>query len=117
MPKKALITGASSGMGRDMARILGQMGYDLILVARRTDRMKELAETVPTDVRILGLDLSKEAACMQLCEQIANEHIDVLINNAGFGIFGSFLQTDLARELEMLDVNIRAVHILSLIHI
>ncbi len=100
-------------MGRDMARLLAQQGYDLFLVARRTERMEELARTVPSNVRIFGVDLSDEAACLQLCDQLAEERIDVLINNAGFGIFGPFLQTDLSRELKMMDVNMRAVHIFT----
>ena len=101
-------------MGRDMARLLGQRGYDLLLVARRTDRLEELANALPlSNVRIFGVDLADETACMQLCEQLAHERIDILINNAGFGLFGPFLQTDLSRELEMMDVNIRAVHIFT----
>ncbi|WP_085834251.1 SDR family NAD(P)-dependent oxidoreductase [Clostridium merdae] len=110
---KALITGASSGIGRDMARILSRRGYDLILVARRRDRLEELQHHLPSNVKIICCDLRDEKACFALYEQAKGENIDILINNAGFGLFGSFLETDLHRELELLDVNVRAVHILT----
>lgn len=110
---KALITGASSGIGRDMARILSRRGYDLILVARRRDRLEELQQQLPTNVTVICADLSQEQACFDLYEQVKNERIHILINNAGFGLFGSFAETDLHRELELIDVNIRAVHILT----
>lgn len=110
---KALITGASSGIGRDMARILSRRGYDLILVARRRERLEELQHQLPSQVKIICADLGQEQACFDLYEQTKEENIDILINNAGFGLFGSFVETDLHRELELLDVNVRAVHILT----
>lgn len=110
---KALITGASSGIGRDMAEILADKGYDLILVARSSERLAEVAERINTGVRIINLDLSKEEACFQLYDMTKNEEIDLLINNAGFGLFGEFSSTDLKEELNMIDVNIKAVHILT----
>lgn len=109
---KALITGASSGIGRDMARNLSKQGYDLILVARRTDRLEELKKELKTNVQIISADLSKEEACIDLHEQVKNENIDILINNAGFGVFGAFDEADLREELRMIDTNIKAVHIL-----
>ena len=110
---KALITGASSGIGRDMAEILSAKGYDLILVARRLDRLEQLKQKLKTNVTIISADLSDEKACIGLYEQVKEEKIDVLINNAGFGLFGAFDTTDLHEELRMLDTNIRAVHILT----
>jgi short-subunit dehydrogenase len=110
---KALITGASSGIGRDMARILSGQGYDLILVARRADRLEQLQNQLKTDVRILPTDLSDRAACVSLYEQVKNEQIDILINNAGLGLFGEFDTTDLQKELKMIDTNVTAVHILT----
>ncbi|MFA9380670.1 MAG: SDR family NAD(P)-dependent oxidoreductase [Acetanaerobacterium sp.] len=110
---KALITGASSGMGRDMARVLAGMGCDLILTARRIDRLEELKSELAVNVRVLPYDLAKAEECLALYEQVKDEGIDILINNAGFGLFGAFEEADLDRELEMLDVNIRAVHILT----
>lgn len=108
---KALITGASSGLGRDMARILSTKGYDIIAVARRGDRLKELADELKTDVEIIVADLTDIEQCKRLAERA--DEVDVLINNAGFGVFGDFCTTDLADELRMLDTNIRAVHILT----
>ncbi len=110
---KALVTGASSGIGRDIARLLGKRGYDLILVARREQRLLELKKELGQNVRIICLDLSEEASCFSLYEQVKHENIDILVNSAGFGLFGMFDETDLFRELEMLNVNIRALHILT----
>jgi len=110
---KALITGASSGMGRDMAEILSNRGYDLILVARRLDRLDLVKQKLKTNVRIISADLSNRAACINLYEQVKDEQIDVLINNAGLGVFGPFSTTDLQKELTMIDTNIVAVHILT----
>lgn len=110
---KALITGASSGIGRDMAYYLADLGYDLILVARRKERLEEIKEKVKVNVQILVLDLLKEENVYKLHEQVKKENIDILINNAGFGLFGMFSKTDLTRELEMIDLNIKAYHILT----
>lgn len=110
---KALITGASSGIGRDMAVILDKMGFDLILAARRRDRLETLKQKLSENVQIICTDLSKEENCFALYEQVKDQKIHVLINNAGFGLFGPFDQTDLRRELEMVDLNIKAVHILT----
>lgn len=110
---KALITGASSGIGRDMARVLSAMGCDLILVARRENRLKELQNSLPTHSEIISMDLSQKDACLRLYQQVRDRHIDILINNAGFGVFGAFDRSDLNKELDMIDVNIRAPHILT----
>lgn len=110
---KALITGASSGLGRDMARILSSRGYDLILVARRKDKLERLKEELKTDVMIIVMDISSTFNCMKLYNKIKKENIDILINNAGFGMFGEFINTNLDRELDMIDVNIKAVHALT----
>ena len=111
---KAMITGASSGIGRDMARYLASKGWDLILVARREDRLTELKdELTGVDVRLITTDVGDAGCCTELYEQVKVEHIDMLINNAGFGLAGEFSSTDLDTELNMIDVNIRAVHILT----
>ena len=110
---KALITGASSGIGKDMARYLATLGHDLILVARRKERLEELQKELKSNVRIIPLDLEKQENCYQLYEQVKDEDIDILINDAGFGLFGMFDKTDLNRELEMINVNIKCVHILT----
>ncbi|MBQ7667740.1 MAG: SDR family oxidoreductase [Clostridia bacterium] len=110
---KALVTGASSGIGRDMARVLSSKGYDLILVARRVERLEELKKELKTNVEVIGADLSKADECIGLYEKVKNKNIDILINNAGFGVFGEFTESDLTKELAMIDVNVKAVHILT----
>lgn len=110
---KALVTGASSGIGYEMAKYLSKLGYDLILVARREDRLEKLKKSLKTKVQIIPLDLGIEKNCFKLYEMTKNEHIDLLINNAGFGLFGHTFETDLNRELEMINLNVKAVHILT----
>ena len=110
---KALITGASSGIGRDMAKYLSSLGYDLILVARNKEALEELQDELPTKVKAIVMDLAVESNVKSLYVICKNENIDVLINNAGFGLCGNFVETDINRELEMIDVDIRAVHILT----
>lgn len=110
---KALITGATSGIGRDMAVILSKMGCDLIIASRDTQKMIQVARRLPTNVRTIPVDLSKEADCYRLYEEVKGENIDILINNAGFGAFGPFSSIPLETELNMLDLNVRAVHILT----
>ncbi len=110
----ALITGASSGMGRDMARYLAEKNYDLILVARRRDRLEELKhELKNVNVRIIEKDLSVEENCFSLYEEVKDDCVDFLINNAGFGVYGEFVEVELERELELINTNIKALHILT----
>lgn len=110
---KALITGASSGIGKNMAYVLANKGIDLILVARNKDEMLKIKENVKVNVLVIDLDLLKEKNVFKLYEMCKDENIDILINNAGFGLFGIFNETDLTRELEMIDLNIKAYHILT----
>lgn len=111
--KTALVTGASSGIGFEMSRILSHLGYELILVARREDRLLELQKLLETHSEIITCDLSKEDECKELYKKVKEKDISVLINNAGFGLCGNFSDTDLDRELNMINVNIKAVHILT----
>ena len=110
---KALITGASSGLGAEFAKILSDKGYDLILVARRKKKMETLAKQLKTNVKIIELDVSSTYNCMKLYDEVKKEKIDVLINNAGFGLFGKFNDTKLDSELDMIDLNIKTVHTLT----
>lgn len=110
---KALITGASSGIGYSMAKYLSSLGYDLILVARDKERLQEIQKELKTDVKIVVADLSQESKIKELYVLCKNDNIDILINNAGFGLFGEFDSTDLTTELNMIDVNIKAVHVLT----
>ena len=114
---KALITGASSGIGRDMARYLSSLGYDIIAVAQNEERLKELQTELKTNVQIMSMDLSKKENCIELYEKTKNENIDLLINNAGFGVFGNFDETDLEREISLINTNITAVHILTKLYL
>lgn len=115
---KALITGASSGIGRDMARYLGSLGWDLILAARREERLLELKkELTGVSVRCIRADVSSYDECLRLHDETKDEKIDLLVNNAGFGLAGEFLKTDLERELEMVDVNVKALHTLTKLYL
>lgn len=110
---KALITGASSGIGKDLSYILSNMNYDLILVARSIDKLEEIKKDIKTNVTLYQYDLSNIDNCYKLYDKVKNEDIDIIINNAGFGVFGSFDKTNIDRELEMINLNIKAVHILT----
>lgn len=112
---KALITGASSGIGREIARLLAARGYELIIAARREDRLEELKRTLGVPCKIACTDLSVRTEAERLFEE--NRDVDVLVNNAGFGVFGAFDETQLSRECEMLDVNILALHILMKLYL
>ena len=96
---KALITGASSGLGREMARLLAARGYELILCARREERLRELAAELPVPCRVIAADVSDEQECRLLYEAVQSEELEVVINNAGFGLFGEFVTADLDEEL------------------
>ncbi len=109
----ALITGASSGMGRDMAKYLASKGWDLIVVARRKNLLIDLKKQLNVNVKVIELDLIKEENVYKLYNMVKKDKVDLLINNAGFGLFGKFWETSLERELEMINLNIKTVHILT----
>ena len=112
---KALITGASSGIGRDFARILADKGYELILVARDEKKLNDLRHELKTDVKIISMDLSVPDNCKKL--HADNPNIDLLINNAGFGDCGNFTHTSLDKEINMINTNITAYHILTKLYL
>ena len=95
--KTVWITGASSGIGREFACRYAKLGFRLILTARRRERLDQLAAELlakyNTFCRVLPADLARESECTRLCEELAEERIDIFINNAGFGVCGSFLET------------------------
>lgn len=115
----ALVTGASSGIGRDMSIYLNSLGYDLIITARDKDKLeevkKELEQKNDNKVEIIIADLTKEEECKKLYVKVKEKYsnIDVLINNAGFGLCGKMIETDLETEMDMININIKAVHILT----
>lgn len=110
---KALVTGATSGIGREFAVQLARMGCDLVIASRDVGKMRQLQRRLPVRVRVVEADLSREEDCFALYEAVKGESIDILVNNAGFGAFGRFSQIPLETELDMLGVNVRAVHILT----
>ena len=114
---KALITGASSGIGKDMARILAQKGYELTLVARDEKKLEETKKELEkiTKTEIISMDLSSEENCKELHKQVKD--IDILINNAGFGDCGNFTKTNLQKEIKMIETNIIAYHILTKLYL
>jgi len=103
----ALITGASSGLGVEFARQLSKKGQRLVLAARRKDRLDALA-TELGNARAVAIDLSRPGAVRTLLDDLRNadEQVEILINNAGFGLRGRFVELDASREREMIDLNI-----------
>ncbi len=110
---KALVTGASSGIGRDIARALVCRGWDVILVARRADRLMELKKELGKHASCVRCDVSRVEECIKLHEVLRKQDIEMLVNCAGFGLCGFFTETSLDKELEMIDTNIKAVHVLT----
>ena len=109
MPETALVTGASSGIGEQFARQLAARGHDLVLVARRTDRLKRLAEQVPTQAHVVACDLATDAASLAGRVEELGVRVDLLVNNAGFGTSGPFVENDPAREAEEVRLNCEAI--------
>jgi len=109
---KALVTGASSGIGRDIAKELLKLGYDLILVALDKEELDREFTEYKDKVVTYACDLTKAEECIKLYKAFQKENIDILVNNAGFGDSGNFTETSLDKELEMIDLNIKAYHIL-----
>ena len=108
----AVITGASSGIGLEFARRLSLEGYPLILIARRRDRLEVLRRELGTECLLLPADLARREDLIRLCEDLVGRRIDIFINNAGFGVNGPFIATELMREVNMIDVNVTAQHVL-----
>lgn len=109
---RALITGASNGIGLEFAKKLNSLGYDLILVARNEEKLNEIKESLKGNVEIFSADLSIEENIYNLYDK-TKDRVDLLINNAGFGVFGKFYETDLKEELNLIDLNVKAYHVLT----
>ena len=110
---KAMVTGASSGIGKEMSIYLSELGYDLILVAKEKEKLEEVQKEIKTKSKIVVIDLASEKHIKDLYMIVKNENIDLLVNNAGFGLYGDYETVDPLKELEMIDVNIKAVHLLT----
>jgi short-subunit dehydrogenase len=112
----ALVTGASAGFGVEFAKLCVQDGHSVILVARRKDRLDQLAAELKglnssIETKVIAMDLSQPGAAQKLFEQTRafTSDIDILINNAGFGAVGPFPYPDLAKQVEMIDLNVRVL--------
>lgn len=112
---RALITGASSGLGRDLAIKLSKKGYDLVLISRDKKALEKVKKDCKTETILYEADVSSAEACIKIHEKFKD--IDLLINNAGFGLFGETCNTSLDKELNMIDVNVKAVHILTKLYL
>lgn len=110
---KALITGASNGIGMEMAIYLSELGYDLVVVARSGDKLLELKNMLNTDVMVYEYDLSILDNCYKLYDEVKDKKIDIVINNAGFGVFGNYDDNNLDKEMNMIDLNVKCLHILT----
>lgn len=111
---RALVTGASSGIGDAIARQLAAGGVDLVVVARSTDKLDALAAELPVDVEVLTADLTHPADLARVAARLtADPEIDLLVNNAGFGYSHTVASGDLDRDLAQVDIHIRAVLTLS----
>lgn len=136
----ALVTGASSGIGRDMSRYLYDLGYNLIIVARNKNGLEELKKeleakksnneiiehknnkdrtisNIKQEIIVIPKDLSQKEKCLELYQETKHITLDLLVNNAGFGVFGEFIETDLEKEINLINTNIMAVHILTKLYL
>ena len=114
---KALVTGASSGIGKEIAKLLAGEGYDLVIVARSVDKLNDLKEEIEkanakVTVEVVQMDLSNVENCSKLYA-LYKEKISLLVNNAGFGTYGRFDESDLDTEIRLINTNISAVHVLT----
>jgi short-subunit dehydrogenase len=109
MSDVALVTGASAGIGEEFAKQLSRRGYEVILVARRVDRLEKLASDLPGPAHVVACDLANEAATLQGKVAELGLQVDLLVNNAGFGTHGRFADIDPVREAELVRVNCEAV--------
>lgn len=120
-PGTALVTGASAGIGRELARQFAAGGFDLVVVARREERLRELADELVADhgveVDVVAMDLAEDGAAERLAETVdeRGHRVDALVNNVGIGVYGPFHETDLERELDQVRLNVELpVHLTKL---
>ncbi|HTA67973.1 MAG TPA: SDR family oxidoreductase [Bryobacteraceae bacterium] len=112
----ALITGASGGIGLELARVFAREGYGLVLVARNQKRLEEIAQELrSTEAQVIAIDLSLPGAPEEIQGKVPK--VDVLVNNAGFGVFGKFADKGLAEELNMMQLNMTALVALTRLYL
>ena len=109
----ALITGASSGIGKEIALYLSSFGYNLYVVSQNKEELLKIYKNLKVKITAIELDLSKIDDCKKLYQMLKDKDIDLLVNNAGFGDAGNFVETSLEKEMKMIDLNIKAYHILT----
>ena len=110
--ESAVVTGASSGIGKEIAMYLAKLGYEIIAVAREKEKLEQLKKEIPTKLEIYCVDISKEEECYTFFNEVKEKNIAILINNAGFGAFGEFEELSLERELSLIKTNDIGMHIL-----
>lgn len=110
---KALITGATSGIGQSFAKKLSKKGWSLILTGRNEKKLQELQKNLSGDIEVITADLSNREDVFKVYDFCKEKNVDMLINNAGYGLFGKFEDTDLNDEINMINLNITALHILT----
>lgn len=110
---KALITGASSGIGLEMAKYLSSLGHEVILVAKDERKLNSVKDVMTTNAKVYCYDLSVMDNCFLLYDKVKDEKIDIVINNAGYGIFGDYEMDNIDREMNMIDLNVKCLHILT----
>lgn len=110
---KALVTGATSGIGQSIARKLAKKGWKLILTGRNEEVLKKMQKAFGNDTEIIVADLSKREEVFRVYDFCKEKNVTMLVNNAGYGLFGRFENIDLDDELNMIDLNITALHILT----
>lgn len=112
---KALVTGASSGIGREICKYLSSIGWSCVLIARRRDRLEALSTELETESFVESCDITEDGVCERLFEKYYD--IDMLVNCAGCGVFGAFHDTELEREKNMLKLNVVALHTLTKLYL
>ena len=115
----ALVTGASGGIGLELASVLAKEGFDLVLVARRKDELEKLAKALAkqhgVEATVVAKDLTRPEAPLELFKEMKGTSIDVLVNNAGFGTYGKFAEIDRERDLQQIQLNVAClVHLTKL---
>ncbi|MBE2974230.1 SDR family NAD(P)-dependent oxidoreductase [Priestia megaterium] len=119
MSKTVFITGASGGIGKELANRFAKDGYNMVLVARSEGKLAELAkeyrEAYDVQVTVYAKDVSLPGVAEEIASDLKKKEItvDYLVNNAGFGLYGGFLETQLEQEMNMIDVNIKALTIMT----
>ncbi len=109
----ALITGGSSGIGLSIAKRLHQLGYDIILVARDIEKLEKAKKEINETTEVIAIDISTLKNCKELYKQVKDRDIDIVVNSAGFGMHGKFLEQNMEEQLDMIDLNVKSTQILT----